>query len=75
MKIVKVTWEDACGGDRWEDMEDVKLDDYIVETVGFLLKKTDKHIIVVNQVCHVHGKGNNFMKIPMGMVRKVKYLK
>ncbi len=76
MKLVKVIWEDAASMDSWQDLEDYDMgDDYIVETIGFLVKKTNKHITVVSQVCHSHDKATHFMKIPRETVRKIIELK
>lgn len=71
MRIVKVIWEDASSLDSWEDMKDFVIEDYIVETIGYLFKKTDKHVVVVSHVCPSLNKAKHYMQIPMGMVRKI----
>ena len=74
--IVKVTWEDASGKDSgWISLEEINGwgdDISTVSTVGFLIKKDKKCIVVA------HSKGKDFWggvtRIFLKMVQKIKYL-
>lgn len=45
-KIVKVTWKDACNYQGWQDKESIKCRLPLTITVGFLLKKSKKKIVI-----------------------------
>lgn len=48
MKLVYIEWWDHCSGtDRWETLEEIgKLEPALAQTTGYLVKETDKYIIV-----------------------------
>jgi hypothetical protein len=75
--IVKILWHDACSSDHTAKLGD---DFFILatESVGFLIKKNKDMLTIVT---NVNPNNNGYvtfrgtMSIPMGMVRKIIYLK
>jgi hypothetical protein len=71
--IVAVAWDDAKAIDGWGE-EDDTLEPCIVLSVGFLVKKTPKYIVLAQDIAPdgtVCGRG----QIPRGMVKRIKVLK
>jgi hypothetical protein len=79
MKIVSFEWKDAYGNGGWFNREELKavIDDVDMwtHTVGFLIKKTKREIIVCTtwqpkNECHrMEEKFCNIHKIPTSWVR------
>jgi hypothetical protein len=60
MKLVLVNWHDAAGGNKsgWRNLESMKSDTlHPVQSVGFLLRKTDELVTVVPHVSGEQGDG------------------
>ena len=76
-KIVKVKWEDTVTNDNWATKENAvkwSKKDFICESVGFLMEKNKKHIILAS----MRGFNEDVsmsQKIPMGCVKSIKRLK
>ena len=84
MKIVKFEWKDAFCNTGWFDKEELKK---VVEdkdlwcwTIGMLLKKTPKEIIICsnwvpeNKNHFVNEKYSNIQKIPRTWIRNYKVI-
>ena len=42
MKLLEITWIDACGGDGWIEQKELEKKGLaLITTVGFLVKETD----------------------------------
>ena len=68
--LVEVIWDDAETSDGWEEpTSDLK--PAIATTVGFLVRETDKHLLIASTYDPNHTNGR--IQIPIGMVvsRKV----
>jgi hypothetical protein len=70
-EAVLITWVDAEVSNSWEEAspgEDVE--DTLVQTLGFLIKKTDKYYTVASTLSEGHTNART--RIPTGMVKEVK---
>ena len=58
-QLVQIRWQDACGvSANWEylvDLADKPLEDFIINSVGFVLQETDS---VIHIAPHIHVDGN-----------------
>ena len=75
--IIEVTWVDSNGTSKWDSLENYRNHSVAhYKTVGYLLKKTKKEVLVVfSQSPANNGDGNGAMAIPMGCVTKIKRIK
>ena len=80
MKIVRVRWHDSVSMNSWQSQDNVKEwfknGSDVMESVGFLYKKSKKCIVIVQSI-HAYDKGTNLgdpMMIPMGCVISIKKL-
>lgn len=73
-KLVLVEWEDALHEFGWLD-EFLKADpDHVIcQTVGWLMVKTKKHIVVAQTISGDDSRAQT-LQIPMGMVHSIKPL-
>lgn len=71
-KPVLVAWDDAAHQFGWLDGEEVEVQDSIVHTVGWLLKRTDQMLIIGQSL--TGGGHAQTLQIPAGMVRSVTFL-
>lgn len=75
-KIIYVKWEDAVGADGWTNMDYVQRQALTtIETVGFLVKETDKFLTVIHSVDEENSNSGAWMTIPKTQIKKRKYLK
>lgn len=74
MHMVLVVWEDArvLTDGAWSDKQDHKYEPYLVQQVGFLLKKTKKFLHLTEAIAPNHY--GPVEQIPRGMVREIHYL-
>lgn len=75
VKIVQITWEDITSQCGWIDTDDIDIEICICNSVGFLLKKTKKYILIAQTMAGDVEMCGNVKKIPMGVVKKIKILK
>lgn len=72
MKVVMVEWDDACMSGHWIDGKPSKPKAEIVWSVGYLARKTKRHIVLVQSMSEdVHG---NALQIPRGMILSMRVL-
>ena len=72
--MVSIEWDDAAGlRHGWESSIE-KLEPQTVLSVGFLLKETDDHIVIAQDV-DAEGQHNGRSQIPKGMIKKIKVIK
>jgi hypothetical protein len=69
---VLVIWEDAAHQFGWLDGEEVAVIDGLVETVGWLIDRNDRHLIVVQSL--TSGSHAQTLQIPAGMIRSMAFL-
>lgn len=70
MKIVSVVWDDATMAGWWADGDrPPEPEQALVTTVGFLARKTAKHVVVVQS--KTDGQHGNVTQIPRGMVQSI----
>jgi hypothetical protein len=70
MKIVKVTWEDSGTDNQvWVNKDDFADELGLCESVGFLVKKTNKVVVIAQSTSDTQY--GNVLVIPRKMVRKV----
>jgi len=73
MKIVKVTWNDACSRAGWEWRKNKDpLTPLPCISVGFLLSKTKKYVTLAQNL-NKNQVGEQ-ITIPRGMIKKIKRL-
>ena len=75
-QIVEVTWRDSNGYSKWESLADYAyLKPALCRTVGYLLHKDKKEIVIVfTQSMENEGDGNGAIAIPRGCVKSIKTL-
>lgn len=67
---ILVVWDDAEVSNDWEvQTESAKLEEALVETLGFLVKETDKHLLIASTLSDDHTNART--KIPKGMVKTI----
>lgn len=71
--LVSVIWDDAEVGSGWEAAEDPK--EALVLTVGFLVKKTRKHVIIAGSITTGEHNTNQRIQIPKGMIKSIEVIK
>lgn len=75
MKIVEVTWVDAQSRDQWEDIKDVTNDLALVKSVGYLFYKDKKLVTLALNNDTTNDTLSCVMHIPVGCIKKMRYLK
>lgn len=75
MNIVIVEWWDAESNDAWVDVSSVPDSPPIVQTVGFVILETKKHIVLAQNFDPTNDKMSNTMNIPRGMIKKITHLR
>ncbi len=71
---VLITWDDAEVSNDWElQSEGPELEEALVETLGFLVKETEKYYLVASTLSGEHTNART--KIPKGMVKSFKKVK
>ena len=76
MKLVKITWFDHCkySDTRWRSKEEMSsLTPLTVTTVGWIIKETDDHYVLVGTKANNDYYENEFL-ILKGTIKKVKVL-
>ena len=72
-----IHWVDALSDIGWADKEKVmnwgSVDDFVISEVGWLIKETDKYLIITSQ-CSEDGDFGNRTRIPKGWVKHKKKL-
>jgi hypothetical protein len=77
---VFVVWEDSCGSgtETWEDLKDMRITDVLCKSLGWVVKKTRNHVLIVPHVApavHAHkDQGCADMTIPLSAVRSINKL-
>lgn len=71
VKIVTVTWDDICSNGGWVSPEHARAD-WKVISVGMLLSRTKKEIVLVQSKVFGRDTVADTLTIPIGVVRKVK---
>lgn len=68
--LIEVIWDDASTDNGWEAVPESLVPE-LVTTVGFLVRETDKHLLIASSYDPNHTNGR--IQIPLGMVvsRKV----
>lgn len=73
MKIVRVTWGDAANGAGWRSLKDIaKERPLMIESVGFLVKRNKRRIVLAHSVGGDDGLGSTV--IPAAWVKRVDIL-
>lgn len=71
--LVSVVWDDAEADTGWDKVSTPK--EALVLTVGFLIKKTRKHIVIAGSVTTGEFNTNQRMQIPRAMIQSIEVLK
>lgn len=69
--LVYIEWDDAEADNGWEEAP-VDLKEAIAITVGFLVRETEKHLLIASSYDNHHTNGR--LQIPRGMVKSMKVL-
>ena len=73
-QIEVVKWIDAIGdGKGWETKDNLDDEDYVVSSVGYVVKETDKYLTLAMDLGPGDGQTNGRGRIPKGIIisRKV----
>lgn len=78
--MVLITWMDITQGPTgWSDLDDALADadsaDGMVQQLGFLLDKTEDHIVLLDSYFQTNDVVGTYTKIPRSVVKSVTYLK
>ena len=70
LPLVEVTWDDAAGFSQWQRLEDFisEASPYRVRSIGYLVEKTDKYLLLVGDLCEEAETVHHAHLIPAGMV-------
>ncbi len=71
--LVAVTWDDAEVDAGWDKVGEPK--EALVLTVGFLVKKTRKHLVIAASVTTGEHNTNQRIQIPRGMLVSMETLR
>lgn len=74
LKIVEVTWEDAALTKTWDEGDPIPTT-YIARTVGFLIERNEKQIVVGQEVFEEDGHWRCISAIPARMIKRVRVLR
>jgi hypothetical protein len=67
--LIEILWDDAATMVQgWEPADDIRLDEQMCVTVGFLVKETEQHLMIASTV-DVDGNTNGRFQIPRQMVK------
>lgn len=73
--LMEVIWDDAATmAQGWEPAADIRLDEQICLTVGFLVKETEQHLMIASTV-DAEGNTNGRFQIPRQMVKSQRVLR
>lgn len=76
MKILEITWIDACGGDAWIEVGDLKAKKISrITTVGYLVKEKEDSITLTMSFDEEHEMYGAFLVIPKINIKKKRILK
>lgn len=71
LTLVEIKWDDASALEHgWCDPEEEKPTPQWVQTVGFLVKQTEHHVVIAHTVSE--GWANGRFQIPRAMIRSMK---
>ena len=71
---VLITWDDAEVSNDWDvQNENAELEEALVETLGFLVKETEKYYLVASTLSGEHTNART--KIPKGMIKSIQNVK
>lgn len=71
---VLVTWLDAEISNSWGEVpKEEDVEDTLVETLGFLVKESNKYLTIASTLADDHT--NAVTRIPVGMVKSIKKVK
>lgn len=79
MRLVKVTWLDAQTLGEWVKVADLKDENVLCESAGWLVKESETHYFIAGTLSLEPGDDgvphvNNVMQIARGMVEKIEDL-
>jgi len=74
VEMVYVEWEDAQSIDDWTQIEDLSADLALVKTLGYLLKRTAKSIVVSVAWTPETKQSCCNLVIPKGCILKIKHV-
>lgn len=66
--LVEIVWDDAETDPSWRNLSDVNPKHALVVTVGFLIKETEKHIVIASTYSEEAVIAT--IQIPVGMIVK-----
>lgn len=72
LHLVEVKWEDTTSRHSWEDEKDADFKPAIIHNVGWQLKRTRKHILLINQRDFTYGECSDRTKIPRGCIQSIR---
>ena len=72
--IVKVFWDDACGGGGWRPVANALHRAVETVTVGYMVKKT-KLGVTVAATLNDQGDCNDVCFVPRGMIKSIEVLR
>jgi len=72
--LIECIWDDAAGLKHGWTAKEEKIEPYIVLSVGFLIRETEDHILIAQDV-DGEGGHNGRSQIPRGMLKHMRVLR
>ena len=72
LHLVEVEWEDTTSKHCWKDEKDADFESAIIHAVGWQLRCTRKHILLITQRDSVYGECSDRVKIPRGCIKSIR---
>lgn len=73
-RLIIVEYYDPTTITNWQDPSTIKYEAATCQTVGYILEKTQKHLITFSQMNDL-GQINDVTVIPAGCIIKTRYIK
>ena len=71
---VHVRWQDSASNSPWHDTVDIKPNEFIVDTLGWLIRKDKRYIIVALNYNSRDEIISDSISIPKGCVLSIVYI-
>lgn len=74
-QVVEVEWEDSAVNSQTWDLDEEPLDTLVLYTVGFLVERSKRKIVIAAEWAEKQGTYRYTHAIPTRVVRRVRWLK
>lgn len=71
----QIDWVDSSAPPGWYEIDDTDCDPLVIHSVGYLMAKTDKGVVITTSVSSYSGKAMDPLTIPRCAILKMKRIK